>query len=88
MEIVFGRAKSRFINQRIGSVERGQRFSASVNLMNELASMGLVDLEVGAPKKPSPTVEVQPLSVSPVVEALPITTVELPKKRVYKKKQK
>lgn len=86
MEVIFGTAKSRFINQRVGSVDRGQRFSANAQVMKELASMGLVELEVTAPKKP--VIAEQPLSVLPAEQALPTTTVDKPKKRVYKKKQK
>lgn len=45
METIFVIAKSSFINQWTGIVDSKQRISLPVNVANELADMGLVDIE-------------------------------------------
>jgi hypothetical protein len=88
MELLHGTAKGRFINQRLGSFARGERISGEASLMRHLADVGLVELDaIKKPQLKDDGAEV-PLSVLLAEEVLPTKTVEKPKKRVYKKKQK
>lgn len=45
MEQVFVRAKSSFVNQRLGTVTRRQRLPVPAGIARELESLGLVEIE-------------------------------------------
>jgi hypothetical protein len=54
MELVSCIAKTSFVNQVVGSVNRKQKLMIPANLAREFVSMGLVDYEGGEKKKPQP----------------------------------
>lgn len=96
MELVSCISKTSFVNQVVGSVNRKQKLIIPANLAKEFVSMGLVDYEGGAVKKPEVIQSKQSLEAEADGKAAPsaslpaetaLPTNNLPKQKAGRRKK-